>query len=131
MWAYPGQCVKLLLVKSTSTALVKVWLWHLFIVIAKQNKTGNWNYLNSKGSVELDAIEGMCGIMISWPACLPCDILASMVFAESLVITHLVPLVNLRGSKDRKIIIGVEIFKENKENVCEGNPETSREFKIT
>ena len=49
-----------------------------------------------------------------------------MVFAESLVITHLVPLVTLGGSKDRKIIIGAEIFKES---ICEGNPETSREFK--
>ena len=49
-----------------------------------------------------------------------------MVFAESLVITHLVPLVTLGGSKDHKIIIGAEIFKES---TCEGNPETSREFK--
>ena len=29
-----------------------------------------------------------------------------MMFAESLVITHLVPLVTLGGSKDRKMIIG-------------------------
>ena len=49
-----------------------------------------------------------------------------MVFAESLVITHLVPLVTLGGSKDRKIIIGAESFKDS---TCEGNPETSREFK--
>ena len=49
-----------------------------------------------------------------------------MVFAESLVITHLVPLVTLGGSKDRIIIIGAEIFKDS---TCEGNPETSREFK--
>ena len=37
-------------------------------------------------------------------------ILASMVFAESLVITHLIPLVTLGGSKDCKMIIGAEIF---------------------
>ena len=49
-----------------------------------------------------------------------------MVFAESLVIAHLVPLVTLGGSKDRKIIIGAESFKDS---TCEGNPETSREFK--
>ena len=49
-----------------------------------------------------------------------------MVFAESLVITHLVPLVTLGGSKDRKIIIGAESFKDR---ICEGNPETSREFR--
>ena len=48
-----------------------------------------------------------------------------MVFAESLVITHLVPLVTLGGSKDRKII-GAAIFNDNR---CEGNPEISREFK--
>ena len=34
-----------------------------------------------------------------------------MVFAESLVITYLVPLVTLEGSKDRKIIIGTENLK--------------------
>ena len=34
-----------------------------------------------------------------------------MVFAESLVITHLVPLVTLGESKDHKMIIGAEIFK--------------------
>ena len=49
-----------------------------------------------------------------------------MVFAESLVITHLVPLVTLGGSKDRKMIIGAEIFNDSR---CEGNPETSREFR--
>ena len=50
-----------------------------------------------------------------------------MVFGESLVITHLVPLVTLGGSKDRKMIIGAAIFSESK---WEGNPETSKEFKI-
>ena len=50
-----------------------------------------------------------------------------MVFAESLVITHLVPFVTLGGSKDRKIIIGAESFKDS---TCDGNPEISREFKI-
>ena len=49
-----------------------------------------------------------------------------MVFAESLVIMHLVPLVTLGGSKDRKMIIGAETFNDNR---CKGNPETSREFK--
>ena len=34
-----------------------------------------------------------------------------MVFAESLVITQLVPLVTLGGSKDRKIIIGAESLR--------------------
>ena len=34
-----------------------------------------------------------------------------MVFAESLVITHLVPLVTLGGSKDRKIIIEADSLK--------------------
>ena len=63
---------------------------------------------------------------MSWPAYLPCDILASMVFAESLVITHLVPLVTLGGSKDRTIIIGAKSFKDS---VYEGNPETSSEFR--
>ena len=33
-----------------------------------------------------------------------------MVFAESLVIMHLVPLVTLGGSKDCKMIIGEETF---------------------
>ena len=47
-------------------------------------------------------------------------------FAESLVITHLVPLVTLRGSKDRKMIIGAEICNDSR---CEGNPETLREFR--
>ena len=49
-----------------------------------------------------------------------------MVFAESLVITHLIPLVTLGGSKDHKIIIGADSFKDS---VCEGNPGTSREFR--
>ena len=49
-----------------------------------------------------------------------------MVFAESLVITHLVPLVTLGGSKDRKMIIGAETFNDSR---CEGNPETYREFR--
>ena len=48
-------------------------------------------------------------MIISWPAYLLWEILASMVFAESLVITHLVPLVTLGGSKDRKMIIGAII----------------------
>ena len=33
---------------------------------------------------------------------------------------------NFRGSKDRKMIIGAETFNDNR---CEGNPETSREFR--
>ena len=65
-------------------------------------------------------------MMMSWPAYLPWDILASIVFAESFVITHLVPLVTLGGSKDCKMIIGAPSFNDNK---CEGNPETSKEFK--
>ena len=35
-------------------------------------------------------------------------------------------LVTFGGSKDCKIIIGAENFKDS---TCEGNPETSREFK--
>ena len=42
-----------------------------------------------------------------------------MVFGESLVITHLVPLVTLGGSKDRKMIIGAETFNDSR---CEGIP---------
>ena len=34
-----------------------------------------------------------------------------MVFAESLVITHLVPLVTLGGSNELKMIIGVASFQ--------------------
>ena len=49
-----------------------------------------------------------------------------MVLAESFVITHLVPLVTLGGSKDRKMIIGAASFNVSR---CEGNPETSKEFK--
>ena len=52
--------------------------------------------------------------------------LTSMVFAESLVTTHLVPFVTFGRSKDRKIIIGAATFNKSK---CEGNPETSKEFK--
>jgi len=48
-----------------------------------------------------------------------------MVFAESLVITHLVPLVTLEESKDHRMTIGAVIFNEIR---CEGNPETSKEF---
>ena len=62
------------------------------------------------------------------PAYLPWEILTSMVFAESLVITHLVPFVTLGDlCKDRKIIIGAAIFNKSKR---EGNPETSRNSKI-
>ena len=43
-----------------------------------------------------------------------------MVFAESLVITHLVPLVTLGGSNELKMIIGATSFNESK---CEGNPD--------
>ena len=49
-----------------------------------------------------------------------------MVFAESLVITHLVPLVTLGEYDERKMIIGTASFNESK---CEGNPDTSKEFK--
>ena len=56
---------------------------------------------------------------MSWPAYLPWKSLASMVL-------HLVPLVTLEGSEDRKMIIGAAIFNDNR---CDGNPETSREFK--
>ena len=49
-----------------------------------------------------------------------------MVLAESLVIIHLVPFVTLGGSKERKMIIGAASFNESK---CEGNPDTSKEFK--
>ena len=49
-----------------------------------------------------------------------------MVFAESLVITHLVPLVTLGGSNERKMIIGSASFNESK---CKGNPDISKEFK--
>ena len=49
-----------------------------------------------------------------------------MVFAESLVTMYLVRLVTLGGSKDRKMIIGAETFNDSR---CEGNPETSREFR--
>ena len=52
--------------------------------------------------------------------------LASMVLAESLVITHLVPFVTLGGSKEHKLIIGTASFNVSK---CEGNPDTSKEFK--
>jgi len=48
-----------------------------------------------------------------------------MVFAESLVITHLVPLV-APGSNERKMIIGAASFNDSK---CEGNPDISKEFK--
>ena len=48
-----------------------------------------------------------------------------MVFAESLVITHLVPLVALGGSNERKMIIGAASFNESK---FEGIPDTSKEF---
>ena len=51
-----------------------------------------------------------------------------MVLAESLVITHLVLLVILGGSKERKMIIGAASFNERE---CEGNPETSKEFKTS
>ena len=61
--------------------------------------------------------------MISCPAYLPWEILTFMTFAESLAITHLVPFVTFGGFKDSKIIIGAATFK------CEGNPETSKEFK--
>ena len=60
----------------------------------------------------------MRGIIMSLPAYLPWEILASMVFAESLVITHLVPLVTLGGSKDRKMIIGAPILNDSR---CEGD----------
>ena len=63
---------------------------------------------------------------MSCPEYLPWETLASTVFAESLVITHLVPFVTFGGSKDRKIIIGVATFNKSK---CEGNPEISKEFK--
>ena len=49
-----------------------------------------------------------------------------MVLAESLVITHLVPLVILGGCNELKMIIGAASFNESK---CEGNPDTSKEFK--
>ena len=49
-----------------------------------------------------------------------------MVLAESLVITHLVPLVTLGGSNERKMIIGTASFNKRE---CEGNPETSKECK--
>ena len=49
-----------------------------------------------------------------------------MVLAESLMITHLVPLITLRGSNERKMIIGAASFNESK---CKGNPDTSKEFK--
>ena len=46
--------------------------------------------------------------------------------AESLVITHLVPLVTLGGSNECKMTIGAASFNESK---CEGNSDTSKEFK--
>ena len=64
--------------------------------------------------------------MMSLPTYLPWEILASMVFAESLVITHLVPLVTLGESNERKMIIGALSFNESK---CKGNPDTSQELK--
>ena len=76
------------------------------MVIAKQSETGNLSRLNSKGNAKLVGISGMRGIMMSCPAYLPWEILASIVLAESLVITHLVPFVTLGGSKDCKIIVG-------------------------
>ena len=44
--------------------------------------------------------------------CMPT--MASIVLAESLVITHLVPLVTRGGSKERKIVIGAPTFNESK-----------------
>ena len=63
---------------------------------------------------------------MSCPAYIPWEILASMVFGESLVITHLVPFVTFGRSKDRKIIIGAATFNKSK---SEGNPEIYKEFK--
>ena len=68
----------------------------------------------------------MHGMMMSLPAYLLWEILASMVLAERLVIAHLVPLVTLGGPKERKMIIGAASFYVSK---CEGNFETSKEFK--
>ena len=51
---------------------------------------------------------------------------ASMMFAKSLVITNLVPLVTLGGSKDHKMIIGTAVFNESK---CDRSPEIFKEFK--
>ena len=47
-------------------------------------------------------------------------------YAERLVITHLVLLVTLGGS-DHKMVNGAPIFNENR---CEGNSEITKEFKI-
>ena len=68
----------------------------------------------------------MHGIVISWPAYLPWDILASMVFGESFVITHLVPLVTLGGYKDCKMVIGAASFNDSR---WERSPETTKEFR--
>ena len=77
----------------------KVWSRLLFIVIVKQSITENWSYPNSKGNVELLGIRGILGIMTSWPSYLPCDVLTYMVLAESLVITHPVPIVTIGDLK--------------------------------
>jgi len=100
--------------------------WLLLMVIAKHRETGNCTRLNSKGKVELFGIRGIRGMMISWPAWMPWEIFASMLLAESLVITHLVPLVTLGGCSERKIIIGVPTFNESKRG---GKPETSKSLK--
>ena len=65
-------------------------------------------------------------MIMSCPAYLLWEILASTLLAESLVITQLVPFVTLGGSNDHKIIIGALTFKDSK---CKGKPETSKEFK--
>ena len=61
---------------------------------------------------------------MSCPAYLPWEILSSIVLAESLVITQLVPFDTFGGSKEHKIIIGAATF-----NKCKGNPDISKEFK--
>ena len=57
----------------------------------------------------------LASILLMWscPTYLPWEILASIVLAESLVITHLVTFVTLEGSINRKIIIGALTFIVN------------------
>ena len=74
----------------------------------------------------LHALPASVLLIWSCPAYLPWEILASIVLAESLVITHPMPFVTLEGSNNCKIIIGALTFKDSK---CKGKPKASKEYK--
>jgi len=91
----------------------------LMRVIAKHRETENHTHPNSKGRVDLLVISGIQGMMMSSPK----GILASIVFAEGLVVTQLMSLVTRGGFQLEYNYIGCIM------NTCEGSYETLKSLK--